>query len=98
MRVVIISKVNLAGSERGRLSFKFLPLFYLFDLQFPLKKYSGSACKFLIHYRPSRTLRSSDKELLVQPRCHLKTYGEQAFSFIAPKLWNTLPLSIRRCK
>ena len=23
----------------------------------------------LIHYRPSRTLRSSDKELLIQPRC-----------------------------
>ena len=43
----------------------------------------------LIHYRLSRTLRSSDKELLVQPRCHLKTYGERAFSFIAPKLWNT---------
>ena len=36
----------------------------------------------LIHYRPSRTLRSSDKELLVQPRCHLETY-------VAPKLWNT---------
>ena len=51
----------------------------------------------LIHYRPSRTLRSSDKELVVQPRCHLKTYGERAFSFIAPKLWNALPLSIKRC-
>ena len=51
----------------------------------------------LIHYRPSRTLRSSDKELLVETRCHLKTYGERAFSFIAPKLWNTLPLSIKRC-
>ena len=51
----------------------------------------------LIHYRLSRTLRSSDKELLVQTRCHLKTYGERAFSFIAPKLWNTLPLSIKRC-
>ena len=52
----------------------------------------------LIHYQPSRTLPSSDKELLVQPRCHLKTHGERAFSFIAPKLWNTLPLSIKRCK
>ena len=51
----------------------------------------------LIHYRPSRTLRLSDKELLVQLRCHLKTYGERAFSFIAPKLWNALPLSIKRC-
>ena len=29
----------------------------------------------LIHYLPLRALRSSDKELLVQPRCHLKTYG-----------------------
>ena len=52
----------------------------------------------LIHYRPLRTLRSSDKELLVQLRCHLKTYGERAFPFIAPKLWNALPLSIKRCK
>ena len=50
----------------------------------------------LIHYRPSRTLRSSDKELLVQPSCHLKTYDERAFSFIASKPWNTLPLSIKR--
>ena len=52
----------------------------------------------LLHYRPSRTLRSSDKELLVQPRCHLKICGERAFSFIVPKLWNILPLSIKRCK
>ena len=52
----------------------------------------------LLHYRPWRALRSFDRELLVQPRCHLKTYGEWAFSFIAPKLWNTLPLSIKRCK
>ena len=52
----------------------------------------------LIHYRPSRTLLSSDKELLVQLRCHLKTYRERAFYFIAPKLWNTLPLIIKRCK
>ena len=43
----------------------------------------------LIHCRPSRTLLSSDKELLVQPRCYLKTYGERAFSFNTPKLWNT---------
>ena len=52
----------------------------------------------LIHYRASRTLRSSDKELLIKPRCRLKTYGERAFSFIAPKLWNTLSLSIKRCE
>ena len=45
----------------------------------------------LIHYRPSRTLRLSYKELLEQPRCHLKTYEERAFSFIAPKLWSEYP-------
>ena len=53
----------------------------------------------LIHYRPLRTLRSSDKKLLVQPRCHLKAYGERALaSFITPKLWSALSLSIKRCE
>ena len=45
-------------------------------------------------YKPTRTLRSSTKELLVQPRCNLKTYGGRAFSIIAPKLWKALPLNI----
>ena len=36
----------------------------------------------LTQFRPLRTLRSSDKELLIQPRCHLKTYGEGAFSLL----------------
>ena len=31
----------------------------------------------LIHYTPLRTLRSSDKELLIQPRCHLKHMGSE---------------------
>ena len=64
-----------------------------FKLLLPFKCLNQLASSYLsdllIHYRPSRTLRSSDKELLVQPRYHLKTYGERAFSFIAPKLWNT---------
>ena len=42
----------------------------------------------LIHYRPSRTLRLFYKELLEQPRCHIKKYEERAFSFISPKLWS----------
>ena len=51
----------------------------------------------LIHYRPLRTLCSSDKEILIQP-CHLKSSGELAFSFNAPKLWNAHPLNIKSCK
>ena len=36
-------------------------------------------------FTPVESSRSSDKELRVQPRSYLKTYGERAFSFIAPK-------------
>lgn len=45
----------------------------------------------------SRSLRSSCKEYLVVPRSRLKTYGDRAFSIAGPKLWNDLPLEIRKC-
>ena len=32
---------------------------------------------------------------LYQPLCKLKTIGGRAFSYTAPKLWNSLPVSIR---
>ena len=41
-------------------------------------------------YRPTRTLRSSSKNLLVIPRSKLKSYGGRAFSVSAPKLWNDM--------
>jgi hypothetical protein len=42
----------------------------------------------------SRNLRSNNQNLLDEPR--FKTmYGEKAFSVIAPKLWNKLPLDLR---
>ena len=52
----------------------------------------------LIPYIPNRTLRSSDKQLLVVPRASsaLK-FGDQALSVAAPMLWNLLPLNIRNC-
>jgi hypothetical protein len=45
----------------------------------------------------SRSLRSSDGLLLVQPipRGRLVTYGDGAFC-IAPRLWNKLPLDLRQ--
>ena len=43
------------------------------------------------------SLRSSCKEYLVVPRSRLKTYGDRAFSIAGPKLWNDLPLEIRKC-
>ena len=46
-------------------------------------------------YRPTRSLRSSSKNLLVIPRSKLKSYGDRAFSVSAPKLWNDIPETIK---
>ncbi len=46
-------------------------------------------------YVPRRNLRSSTGGFLVEPPSKLKTYGDRAFSFIAPRLWNKLPEDIR---
>jgi hypothetical protein len=48
-------------------------------------------------YVPSRTLRSADQYLLVERRANLKSYGERSFSVACPKLWNKLPLELRKC-
>ena len=49
---------------------------------------------FLLH---CRSLGSSNKSLLVTPKCNLRTYRyrHRAFSYIAPVLWNSLTDSIR---
>ena len=52
-------------------------------------------CDLLKPYRAARVLRSSDLSLLTVPRSRLKTYGDRAFCVVAPRLWNSLPLSIR---
>ena len=46
-------------------------------------------------YAPSRTLRSNHQCLLQIPRCN-GNYGERAFSVAAPKLWNSLPVTLRQ--
>ena len=53
--------------------------------------------ELLVRYRQTRTLRSADKGLLVQTKYKLKTYGYRAFSQAVPKIWNSLPVSIRAC-
>ena len=45
-------------------------------------------------YTPVRQLRSSDSFLLVEHRT-LNTFGDRSFECAAPKLWNSLPISIR---
>ena len=47
-------------------------------------------------YEPARHLRSSsDKWRFAIEPYNLKTYGLGAFSVIAPRLWNDLPMAIR---
>ena len=41
-------------------------------------------------------LRSTSSSLLQQPRSRLKHYGDRAFSYAAPRLWNSLPENIRK--
>ena len=75
-----------------RIHFKVLLLVY--------KTLNGMAPLYimeLLSYRTcSRSLRSTDQELLAVPKSRLKTYGDRAFSIAAPKLWNELPLYLRR--
>ena len=49
----------------------------------------------LEHRKSARSLRSNSQDLLVQPSCKTKTYGDRAFSVCAPKIWNSVPLEIR---
>ena len=73
-----------------RVQFKVLTLVF--------KALNGMAPQYLeelcTEYHPTRTLRSSQSNLLVVPKCRVK-YGERSFSYAGPKLWNALPGDIR---
>ena len=45
---------------------------------------------------PSRSLRSSTKNILVKPRAKLKTFGQRAFTHVAPDIWNLLPDALKQ--
>ncbi len=73
-----------------RIDFKILLLTY--------KGLHGKAPKYLsdlLVFREARKSRSTDLNLLFVPRTKRVTFGDRAFSVYAPRLWNTLPLSIR---
>ena len=46
-------------------------------------------------YKPTRSLRSSSKNLLCVPSFNLNSYGKRAFSCAAPRLWNSLPKDVQ---
>ena len=52
--------------------------------------------KELLHRKPvTRSLRSSNTNLLFTPDTNLRTMGDRAFCFTAPTLWNALPEHLR---
>ena len=74
-----------------RILYKIASLVYqcLYDPDFP-----SYLKEFVYLYKPQRTLRSANKNLLLKPRFKLKTFGTRTFSFQAAEIWNTLPDSI----
>ena len=57
--------------------------------------FPGYISDLLETYKPTRSLRSSSRNLLVIPRSRLKSYGDRGSSVSAPKLWNDIPETIK---
>ena len=73
-----------------RITFKILLLVYR-----ALHKLAPSYLQDTLNvYKPSRNLRSSTTQTLQLPRIR-HTWGERTFSHVGPKLWNSLPMSLR---
>ena len=79
-----------------------LPIKYRIEfkiIMLTFKCINGKSPKYLsdliVQYTPARSLRSASQNLLVVKKAKTKTYGDRAFSCIAPSLWNSLPLSVR---
>ena len=50
-------------------------------------------------HQPKRELRSSqDKFIFEKPKMNLWSYGERAFVYAGPLVWNSLPQDIRSLK
>ena len=53
-------------------------------------------CDMIRKKKPGQELRPSSIRELEVPPSKTKTYGDRAFSYIAPTLWNSLPSNIRK--
>ena len=59
--------------------------------------YPSYISDLLVPYTPSRSLRSSSSSNFSIPRIHLKGFGERAFTFSGPSVWNALPQELKSC-
>ena len=86
-------QLNCICYPEARIKFKIALLCFKFFTEVNFPKYLTS---LLQTYIPNRNLRSSnDSRLLVNPSITKSSYGDQAFSVSAPKLWNSLPYHVR---
>ncbi len=79
-----------------------LPIKHRIDFKILLMTYkalNGLAPQYLSellsHYSPPRPLRSQNSVCLIIPRISKSTAGGRSFSYLAPKLWNNLPNTVR---
>ncbi len=79
-----------------------LPIKHLIDFNILLITYkalNGLArhylSKLLSHYSPPRPLRSQNSGHLIIHRISKSTAGDRSFFYLAPKLWNNLPNTVR---
>ncbi len=79
-----------------------LPTKHRIDLKILLMTYkalNGLAPQYLSellsHYIPSRPLHFQNSGRLIIPRISKSTAGGRSFSYLAPKLWNNLPNTVR---
>ncbi len=74
-----------------RITYKILLLAYK-DLNGLAPAYLTS---LLSRYNPNGSLRSQNTRLLLVPRIAKSTKGGRTFSYLAPKLWNSLPDNVQ---
>ncbi len=76
---------------KHRIDFKILLITY--------KALNGLAPQYLSellsHYSPPRPLRSQNSGHLIKPGLSNSTAGGRSFFYLAPKLWNNLPYTVR---
>ena len=79
--------------EQQRIIFKLLLVTFK-----PLNGFALAYNADLFHqYTPARKLRSSNRNFLAIPKIRTETYGDKSFSCAAPRLWNSLPDSVKLC-
>ncbi|KAK7112250.1 hypothetical protein V1264_011729 [Littorina saxatilis] len=76
---------------KARITYKIATLCYR-SLQDSAPSYLSSLLK---PHVPTRNLRSADAGHLVVPRVKLNAFGKRAFTYTAPSIWNSLPMSVR---